>query len=136
MTVIYIFEMQALCKQYNKNMPEEEIVDSIVQGLLPPIKERVIMLRPRGIKDLIAKANSVECGLSGSTELDDSELTTAMANLSVAENSNQSKTKTNEPTNSELLTALNEMTKAFKEAVGNKGSFNKNYRPDKTDSRR
>jgi hypothetical protein len=35
-------------------MPEEEIVDYIVQGLLPPIKERVIMLRPKGIKDLIA----------------------------------------------------------------------------------
>ena len=56
-TVIYIFEMQALCKQYNRKMPEEEIVDYIVQGLLPPIKERVIMLRPKGIKDLIAKAN-------------------------------------------------------------------------------
>ncbi len=130
-TVIYIFEMQALCKQYNRKMPEEEIVDYIVQGLLPPIKERVIMLRPKGIKDLIAKANSVECGLSGSTEFGDPELTTAMAHLSVTENGNQLKANTNEPTNSELLTALNEMTKAFKGAVRNKGGFNKNYRFDK-----
>ena len=75
--------MQALCKQYNRKMPEEEIVDYIVQGLLPPIKERVIMLRPKGIKDLIAKPNSVECGLNGSTEFGDPELTTAMAHLSV-----------------------------------------------------
>jgi hypothetical protein len=130
-TVIYIFEMQALCKQYNKYMPEEEIVDYIVQGLLPPIKERVIMLRPKGVKDLIAKANSVECGLSGSTEFGDSELTTAMTQLSVTESNNQLKTKTNEPTNSELLTALNEMTNAFKGAMKNKGSSNKNYCPDK-----
>jgi hypothetical protein len=89
------------------------------------------MLRPKGIKDLIAKANSVECGLSGSAEFGDSELTTTMAHLSVTESSDHLKTKTNEPSNSELLTALNEMTKAFKGAVKSKGSFNKTYRPDK-----
>jgi hypothetical protein len=89
------------------------------------------MLRPKGIKDLIAKANSVECGLSGSAEFGDSELTTAMAHLSVTESSDHLKTKTNEPSNSELLTALNEMTKAFKGAVKSKGNFNKTYRPDK-----
>ncbi len=49
-------------------------------------------------------------GLSGSTEFGDPELTTAMAHLSVTENGNQLKANTNEPTNCELLTALNEMT--------------------------
>jgi hypothetical protein len=54
-----------------------------------------------------------------------------MAHLSVKEENSQSKPKATEPTNSDLVSALNEMTKALKGTITNKTSSNKNYYSEK-----
>lgn len=74
---LYICEMQSLCMKVNSNMEQDEVVDYVVDGLSGPVKERVLMLKPKSLKDLIEKANSVEYSLL--TFQENREKTTVMS---------------------------------------------------------
>jgi len=56
----YICEIRALAKKYNNNMTEEEVIATILDGMLPPIAQQLIMLNPANLNDLQRKANLIE----------------------------------------------------------------------------
>jgi len=65
----YICEMRLLCRRYNPNMPEPEIKDYIIEGLLPPLAQQLIFLNPTDLNDLKVKAALVEKGFKKAQNL-------------------------------------------------------------------
>ena len=67
----FIFIMKGLIKRMDRNLDESEVVERIIEGMLPQIAAKVIPLRPRCVEDLLEKAKLVEKALRCEAKMSD-----------------------------------------------------------------